>query len=39
MHPVGWTTAVKQPLVSRDGRDLIAAQRDRSLATDPPVRL
>ena len=39
VHPVRGPAPVEQPLVSCGRRYLPAAQRDGSLATDPPVRL
>ena len=39
VHPVGGAAPVEQPLIGGGRRYLLAAQRDGSLATDPPVRL
>jgi hypothetical protein len=39
MHPVGGPAPVEQALVGGGRRYLLAAQRDGSLAADPPVRL
>ena len=39
VHPVGRPPPVEQPLIGGGGWYLLAAQRDGSLATDPPVRL
>jgi hypothetical protein len=39
VYPVGGPAPVEQPLIGSGRRYLLAAQRDGSLATDPPVRL
>src|SRR4051794_17562304 len=39
VHPVGRPPPVEQPLIGGGGWYLLVAQRDGSLATDPPVRL